>query len=88
MLAYLGAFWNYLPVDGLTYNVAPGGNAKLGLLQSETTSSTMNFGARARQEVQLTNTVAVVGRCDGRANVRSMVRSAASKYTTKADDIE
>ena len=60
-LAYLGAFWNYLPVDGLTYNVAPGGNAKLGLLQSETTGSTMNFGARARQEVQLTNTVAVVG---------------------------
>jgi iron complex outermembrane recepter protein len=60
-LAYLGAFWNYLPVDGLTYNVAPGGNAKLGLLQSETTGSTMNVGARARQEVQLTNTVAVVG---------------------------
>ena len=60
-LAYLGAFWNYLPVDGLTYNVAPGGDAKLGLLQSETMGSTMNFGARARQEVQLTNTVAVVG---------------------------
>ena len=60
-LAYLGAFWNYLPVDGLSYNVAPGGNAKLGLLQSETTGSTMNFGARARQEVRLTNTVAVVG---------------------------
>ena len=60
-LAYLGAFWNYLPVDGLSYNVAPGGDAKLGLLQSETIGSTMNFGARARQEVQLTKTVAVVG---------------------------
>ena len=60
-LAYLGAFWNYLPVDGLSYNVAPGGDAKLGLLQSETIGSTMNFGARARQEVQLTKTGAVVG---------------------------
>ena len=60
-LAYLGAFWNYLPVDGLSYNVTPGGDAKLGLLQSETIGSTMNFGARARQEVQLTKTVAVVG---------------------------
>ena len=60
-LAYLGAFWNYLPVDGLSYTVAPGGDAKLGLLQSETIGSTMNFGARARQEVQLTKTGAVVG---------------------------
>lgn len=59
-LAYLGAFWNYLPVDGQTYFVAPGGNANLGKLQSEQTGSTMNFGARAREEVKLTNEVAVV----------------------------
>ncbi|MBA2125039.1 TonB-dependent receptor [Hyphomicrobium methylovorum] len=60
-LQYLGAFWNYLPVDGLTYNVAPGGNARLGLLQSRTIGSTMNYGARARQEVQLTDAISVVG---------------------------
>ena len=29
-LAYLGAFWNYLTVDGLSYNVAPGGDASSG----------------------------------------------------------
>ncbi|MBS0235277.1 MAG: TonB-dependent receptor [Proteobacteria bacterium] len=59
-LGYLGAFWNYLPVDGKTYNVAPGGDAKLGLLQSEQTGSTTNVGARAREEIKLTDDVAVV----------------------------
>jgi iron complex outermembrane receptor protein len=58
--AYLGAFWNYLPVDGQTFLVAPGGNTNVGLLQSEQIGSTTNFGARAREEVKLTNDVAVV----------------------------
>lgn len=48
---YVGAFWNYLPVDGYTYNVAPGGGGTLGNLQSNTKGSTTNFGARARVEV-------------------------------------
>ncbi|HVZ05007.1 TonB-dependent receptor [Hyphomicrobium sp.] len=59
-LAYLGAFWNYLPVDGQTYFIAPGGNARLGKLQSVQRGSTMNFGARVREEVKLTNEFAVV----------------------------
>lgn len=59
-LGYLGAFWNYLPVDGKTFNIAPGGDAKRGLLQSEQIGSTMNVGARARQEVKLTDDVSVV----------------------------
>jgi len=59
-LAYLGAFWNYLPVDGKTYVVAPGGDAKLGPLQSEQIGSTMNFGARAREEVKLSDEVSVI----------------------------
>ncbi|RUO99263.1 TonB-dependent receptor [Hyphomicrobium sp.] len=59
-LGYLGAFWNYLPVDGKTYNVAPGGDAKLGLLQSEQTGSTTNVGVRARQEVRVADDVSVV----------------------------
>ncbi len=59
-LGYLGAFWNYLPVDSFTYNIAPGGNSKLGLPQSEQTGSTQNVGARAREEVKLTDDVAVV----------------------------
>ena len=59
-LAYLGAFWNYLPVDGKTYNVAPGGDAKLGLLQSEQVGSTQNFGARAREEVKVAEDVSVI----------------------------
>ncbi|CCB65666.1 MULTISPECIES: TonB-dependent receptor [unclassified Hyphomicrobium] len=59
-LGYLGAFWNYLPVDGKTFNVAPGGDAQRGLLQSEQTGSTTNVGARARQEVKLTDDVSVI----------------------------
>lgn len=59
-LAYIGAFWNYLPVDGQTFFIAPGGGAPFGKLQSEQTGSTMNFGARAREEVRLTNDLAVV----------------------------
>ena len=31
----------------------PGGNAKLGLLQSNTFSDTSNYGVRARQELKL-----------------------------------
>ena len=59
-LSYLGAYWNYLPVDGKTYNVAPGGNARLGLLQSEIIGSTTNFGVRAREEVRVATDVAVI----------------------------
>jgi iron complex outermembrane receptor protein len=54
-----GAYWNYLPVDGFTYNVAPGGSAALGLLQSKTEGSTTNFGARARQEIAVGGGVVV-----------------------------
>lgn len=59
-LGYLGAFWNYLPVDGKTFNIAPGGDARRGLLQSEQTGSTTNVGARARQEVKLTDDISVI----------------------------
>ncbi|MFA5949472.1 MAG: TonB-dependent receptor [Hyphomicrobium sp.] len=55
-----GIFWNYLPIDSLTYNVAPGGNARLGPLQSETDGSTMNFGARMREEVKVAETVTAI----------------------------
>jgi iron complex outermembrane receptor protein len=54
-----GAYWNYLPVDGSTFNVAPGGGAALGLLQSKTEGSTTSFGARARQEVAIGGGVVV-----------------------------
>lgn len=58
--AYLGAFWNYLPVDGQTFLLAPSGSSLSDRLQSEQVGSTTNFGARAREEVKLTNDVAFV----------------------------
>lgn len=58
--AYLGAFWNYLPVDGQTFLLAPSNSSLSDRLQSEQVGSTTNFGARAREEVKLTNDVAVV----------------------------
>jgi iron complex outermembrane receptor protein len=53
----LGSYWNTLPVDSKTYYVAPGGNARLGELQSTTQGSTTNLGARGRQELALTPNV-------------------------------
>jgi len=83
-LSYLGAYWNYLPVDGKTYNVAPGGNARLGLLQSETTGSTTNFGVRAREEVRVATDVAVIaGAAVERTNLDGAQRS--YKYSTSGN---
>lgn len=83
-LSYLGAFWNYLPVDGKTYNVAPGGDAKLGLLQSGQVGSTTNFGARAREEVKLTEDVSVIaGATVERTNLDGTQRG--FKYNTNGD---
>jgi iron complex outermembrane receptor protein len=79
--AYLGAFWNYLPVDSQTYFVAPGGNARRGLLPAETTGPPMNFGARAREEVRLSDSVAVVA---GATVERTQLDGAQRKYTYDA----
>ena len=83
-LSYLGAYWNYLPVDAKTYNVAPGGNARLGLLQSETTGSTMNFGVRAREEVRIASDVAVIaGAAVERTALEGLQRS--YRYSTSGN---
>jgi iron complex outermembrane receptor protein len=59
---YFGAFYNTLTASSDTRNVMPGGNAKLGLLQSNTFSDTSNYGVRAREELKLApNLTAVAG---------------------------
>src|SRR3954454_24092691 len=59
---YFGAFYNTLTASSDTRNVMPGGNARLGLLQSNTFSDTSNYGVRAREELKLTsNLTAVAG---------------------------
>jgi len=60
MRSYLGAFWNYLPVDAQTILLAPRGSVLSDRLQSDQIGSTENFGARARHEVKLTDDVAVI----------------------------
>ncbi|KRR12573.1 hypothetical protein CQ12_35695, partial [Bradyrhizobium jicamae] len=60
--AYFGAFYNTLTASSDSRNVMPGGNAKLGLLQSNTWSSTSNYGVRAREELKLApNLTAIAG---------------------------
>jgi len=60
--AYFGAFYNTLTASSDTRNVMPGGNARLGLLQSNSFSDTSNYGVRAREELKLTsNLTAVAG---------------------------
>jgi iron complex outermembrane receptor protein len=59
---YFGGFYNTLVASSDTRNVMPGGNARLGLLQSNTFSDTSNYGVRARQELKLNpNLTAVAG---------------------------
>jgi iron complex outermembrane recepter protein len=52
--AYVGGFFNTLTASSDTRNVMPGGNATLGLLQSNLFSVTTNYGIRAREELKLT----------------------------------
>ncbi len=60
--AYFGAFYNTLTASSDSRNVMPGGNAKLGLLASNTWSDTSNYGVRAREELKLTsNLTAIAG---------------------------
>ena len=49
----IGGWYNTLTTTGYTFNVAPGGNAPLGLLQSTQFQSTTNYGVRAREELKL-----------------------------------
>ena len=59
---YFGGFYNTLTASSDTRNVMPGGNATLGLLQSNTFSDTSNYGVRAREELKLNpNLTAVAG---------------------------
>jgi len=59
---FVGGFYNTLVASSDTRNVMPGGNATLGLLQSNTFSDTSNYGVRAREELRLNpNLTAVAG---------------------------
>ena len=59
---FVGGFYNTLVASSDTRNVMPGGNATLGLLQSNTFSDASNYGVRAREELKLNpNLTAVAG---------------------------
>ncbi|MET0677411.1 MAG: TonB-dependent receptor, partial [Bradyrhizobium sp.] len=59
---YFGAFYNTLTASSDTRNVVQGGNARLGLLQSNLFSSTTNYGVRAREELKIApNLTAIAG---------------------------
>jgi len=50
---FFGGFYNTLTSSSDTRNVMPGGNAALGLLQSNLFSTTTNYGVRAREELKI-----------------------------------
>lgn len=59
---FVGGWYNTLVASSDTRNVMPGGNATLGLLQSNTFSDTSNYGVRAREELKLLpNLTAIAG---------------------------
>lgn len=57
---YFGGFYNTLVASSDTRNVMPGGNATLGLLQSNTFSDTSNYGVRAREELKLNSSLTAI----------------------------
>ncbi len=49
----VGGWYNMLSTTSNTFNVAAGGDARLGLLQSSQFQSTTNYGLRAREELKI-----------------------------------
>jgi iron complex outermembrane receptor protein len=58
--SFVGGWYNTLTTTSNTWNVMPGGNATLGLLQSSQFQSTTNYGVRAREELKLIPSVTAV----------------------------
>jgi iron complex outermembrane receptor protein len=56
----LGGWYNTLSTTSNTFNVMPGDNATLGLLQSSQFQSTTNYGVRAREELKLNSDLTAV----------------------------
>jgi len=57
---YFGGFYNTLAWSSDTRFLRPGGNATLGLLQSNVQGEHTNYGVRAREELKLTSSVTAV----------------------------
>ena len=57
---YFGGFYNTLAWSSDTRFVRPGGNATLGLLQSNVLDEHTNYGVRAREELKLTSSLTAV----------------------------
>ncbi len=57
---FVGGWYNTLTTTSDTRNVMPGGNAALGLLQSNQFQSTTNYGVRAREELKLVPSVTAI----------------------------
>lgn len=55
-----GGWYNTLTASSNTFNVAPDGNATLGLLQSNLLSTTTNYGLRTREELKLNPTLTAI----------------------------
>src|ERR1700739_3331763 len=58
--SFFGGWYNTLTSAGETRNVMPGGNAALGLVQSNLLSTTTNYGLRAREELKLNPTITAI----------------------------
>ena len=56
----IGGWYNTLSATSNTFNVMPGGEANLGLLQSSQLQSTTNYGVRAREELKLVPSLTAV----------------------------
>ena len=78
---YAGVFFNTLSAHGVTLNVVPGGNAALGGVTQNQYVTTTNLGFRAREELKLTDRVALVA---GLGVERTSLQGKSVSYTYAA----
>jgi iron complex outermembrane receptor protein len=58
--SFVGAWYNTLTTTSDTFNVMPGGNATLGLLQATQFQSTTDYGVRAREELKIVPSITAI----------------------------
>jgi iron complex outermembrane recepter protein len=73
-----GVWFNYLPANGDTFNVAPGGNATLGKRTQNTSGMTQNMGANIREEFKPTTQWTIA---TGAAYEQSLLKGTSTAFT-------
>ncbi|WP_066718710.1 TonB-dependent receptor family protein [Sphingomonas pituitosa] len=73
---FLGIFYNYLDNQSFSFNKTPGGRNGLGALTQTVFGDVRNLGVRAREELQLTNRLQLIGGIGAERSILDMRQTA------------